>query len=286
LVLLPTAYWNVVHLAEFLARAHKFGIGSQHGHLAAAAIGAGEFIMGVFDFAVLPALISALAFAAAGLRFSERHPKAPAKEHLLWRSLAFGLAMLAILVLASGATEIRSRWLLPVLLVLPLATAAYMERLGPRGRIAQSLVIAAGAIIAILSMVASWYFQVNGGDGQAGILRMNYASLYRDLTADGPVKTIVSDKPFIGNLRLLDKSLVTLDDEMPDFGSLLREPVVMVWLNKDAPDKSILDQIGRAGYVTDGETHSVQVPEFRSNSGRHVVFVRLKKTGQTGSSGN
>jgi hypothetical protein len=161
-----------------------------------------------------------------------------------------------------------------------------MERLGPRGGIAQSLVIAAGAIVAILSMVASWYFQVNGGDGQAGILRMNYASLYRDLTADGPVKTIVSDKPFIGNLRLLDKSLVTLDDEMPDFGSLLREPVVMVWLNKDAPDKSILDQIGRAGYVTDGETHSVQVPEFRSNSGRHVVFVRLKKTGQTGSSGN
>ncbi|MER8747306.1 glycosyltransferase family 39 protein [Mesorhizobium sp. M1004] len=278
LALTPTAYWSFMHSAESLARGYKFGIDPQQELMAAAAIGAVKFIMGTFNFAVMPTLISALAFAVAGFRFSENHPKGPAKEYLLWRTLAFGLAIVAILVLASGATEVKSRWLLPILAMLPLAMAAYMERLAPRGRNAQLFVIAAGAITAVLLAPASWYNQISGGNGLAQVLRMDYPALYRELTADGPIKTAISDNSWVGNLRLVDRNTVALDDEVPDFAALLQEPAVLLWLDNPSPEQEIFDRLNQAGYVLDGESRSVRVPEFfGSKDGRVVTFVKLKK---------
>lgn len=280
LVLAPTTYWSLMHPADLLARGEKFGIDLQQPRMTAAATGAGKFIMGTFNFAVLPVFVSALAFALTGFRFSERHPKAPAREVLLWRTLALGLAMLATLVLATGVTEVKARWLVPVLIILPLAMAAYMERLSPRGRDAQLLVIAAGAVIAVLLAPATWYFQINGTSGLSRMIRVDYPALYRQLTADGPVKTAISDGAWVGNLRLVDEKLVALDQEVPNFDRLVQEPAVLVWLDRDDPRPVILEQLKKAGYGPDGQPRQIMVPLLPSTDkpARPGAYIRLKKT--------
>ncbi|TKB29863.1 MAG: glycosyl transferase family 39, partial [Mesorhizobium sp.] len=99
-----------------------------------------------------------------------------------------------------------------------------MERLAPRGRNAQLLVISAGAIIAVLLAPATWYVQINGTSGLSRMIRVDYPALYRQLTADGPVKTAISDGAWVGNLRLVDQKLVALDQEVPNFETLMQEP--------------------------------------------------------------
>lgn len=248
--------------------------------MVAAATGAGKFIMGIFNFAVLPVLVYALAFALTGFRFSDRQPKAPAREVLLWRTLAIGLAMLAILVLATGVTEVKARWLVPVMVVLPLAMAAYMERLAPRGRDAQQLVIAAGAIIAVLLAPATWYFQINGTSGLSRMIRVDYPALYRELSADGPVKTAISDGAWVGNLRLVGEKLVALNQEVPNFERLLQDPAVLVWLDRDDPRPVIVEQLKKAGYEPDGQPKQIMVPLLpgTDTSARPGAYVRLKRT--------
>ncbi|MER8502507.1 glycosyltransferase family 39 protein [Mesorhizobium sp. M0204] len=279
LVLAPTTYWSLMHPADLLSRGEKFGIDSQRGRMAAAFVGAGKFIMGTFNFAVLPVLVSALAFGLAGFRFSEWHPKGPPREILLRRTLALGLAMLAILVLATGVTVVKDRWLLPVLFMLPLAIVATMERLAPHGRNAQLLVIAAGAIIAVLLAPATWYVQINGTSGLSRMIRVDYPALYRQLTADGPVKTAISDGAWVGNLRLVDEKLVALDQEVPNFEMLMQEPAVLVWLDRDDPRPVILEQLKAAGYEPDGQPRQMMVPLLRGTdkATRPGAYVRLKR---------
>ncbi|RUV56289.1 MAG: hypothetical protein E5V22_25440 [Mesorhizobium sp.] len=190
------------------------------------------------------------------------------------------MAMLATLVLATGVTEVKARWLVPVLIILPLAMAAYMERLSPRGRDAQLLVIAAGAVIAVLLAPATWYFQINGTSGLSRMIRVDYPALYRQLTADGPVKTAISDGAWVGNLRLVDEKLVALDQEVPNFDRLVQEPAVLVWLDRDDPRPVILEQLKKAGYGPDGQPRQIMVPLLPSTDkpARPGAYIRLKKT--------
>ncbi|TIM18142.1 MAG: glycosyl transferase family 39, partial [Mesorhizobium sp.] len=134
----------------------------------------------------------------------------PDSEKLLWRILGFGLCITIVLVIASGATTFKARWLLPVLLFLPAAFAARMDSLGAKGRTAQNLTITVAATLAILILPATWAYQVYGGKGQGRVVRLDYPTLYHDLTADGAVKTVMSDWHWVGNLRLVDPDLVVL----------------------------------------------------------------------------
>lgn len=274
LAVAPTAYWNLTHRADVLARQSKLGIHPGQAHLEAAGDGLIALFLAMVDFALIPTLIYGFALLVAR---SRTEVAAPPKEQFIWRTLCFGLAIVTALVLVSGSTEIRGRWLLPVLFALPLAAAAHIDRLQARGHTAQKFIIGSGATLALLSMVVTWYFQINGGTGQANILQMNYPALYQALSTDGPIRTVVSDKPFVGNLRLVDETLITMDDETANFSDLLEDPIVLVWLNTDAPDASILARIASAGYRLKGTPQSYRPVEADTKRLKRVVFVRLER---------
>ncbi|TKB30130.1 MAG: glycosyl transferase family 39, partial [Mesorhizobium sp.] len=111
--------------------------------------------------------------------------------------------------------------LLPVLFLLPVAFAVRMDALGDRGRTAQYLTITVAAALAVLVLPASWAYQVYGGKGMGRVARLDYQTLYHDLTADGAIKTVTSDWHWVGNLRLVDPDLVVLGKEVPGFAALL-----------------------------------------------------------------
>ena len=278
LALTPTLLWNAVHPGELMARSYKFGISADGRSLATTFHGLWDTAVAVFNFAVLPAVIFLISAAIGWFQSPAAAAPAPNAEKLLWRTLAFGLAAVIVFVIVSGATEVRDRWFLPILLLLPAAVAATMERFGERGWVAQLAAIRGAVMVVAFATPALWYAQIYTGDGQGRIARLDYPALQRAITARGPVATVLSDWLWIGNLRLIDKNLVLLADEVPDFPNLIREPAVLVWIDNPAPASGFTAKLSEAGYAFDGPVSTTVIHEKVGDGARKIGFVRLKRT--------
>lgn len=276
-VCLPTLYWNIAHPGEIMARSYKFGLTSNGA--AARLTGLLEFGNAVLNFAGAPALAIAIALLVGPIWRRAGRTSPVIWEKLTVRAIAFGLGFIALLVLASGATEFRDRWLLPILLFLPVAVAMRADAFGERGARAQNVLICVGAVVALLALPFTWYYQVYGGKRQGSIARIDYAQLYHVLSADGPVRTVVSDWHWVGNLRLIEPRIIALNAEVPDFARQLREPVVLVWLDGGKPQPDILRLIEMAGYaVTDPpQDHEIRQIFGAGGEPRHIFAARLEK---------
>jgi hypothetical protein len=182
-----------------------------------------------------------------------------------------------VLVLAGGVTQFRDRWMLPIFVLLPAVLAMRLDAMGERGRKAQGTIVFAGAVVAILVLPVSWHMHLNGGDNRGRIVRMDYRALYDQLTADGPVTTVVSSWFWIGNLRLVNPGLIVLDDEIPDFAQSIREPAVLVLMGDKEPPSVVFDRIAKAGYAMDTIHRSVEVPQLLGDMPRQVTITRLHR---------
>ncbi|TIO52518.1 MAG: glycosyl transferase family 39 [Mesorhizobium sp.] len=277
LACLPTFYWSLTHLGDLLAHGEGFGIGE--GGSAAKTLSRGILGLGkaILNFAGLPISVFAVAFFLARKKSAPSPETTLWPEKLVWRAIAFALLITLVVVLAGGITQFRDRWMLPVFVLLPAALAMRLDAMGERGRKTQATIVFVGAVIAILVLPVSWYMHVHGGDNRGGIVRMDYASLHRQLTADGPVGTVVSSWFWIGNLRLVDPGLVVLDDEIPDFAKSIREPAVLVLADDEEPASVIFDRIAEAGYVMDPVHRRIAVPQLFGGMPRQVTITRLHK---------
>ncbi|TIV96152.1 MAG: glycosyl transferase family 39, partial [Mesorhizobium sp.] len=277
LACLPTFYWSLTHLGDLLA--HSAGLGVAEGGSAARTASRGILGLGnaILNFAGLPVAVFAVAFFLARKKPTLSSGLGPWPEKLLWRAIGFAVVITLAVVLAGGITQFRDRWMLPVFVLLPAALAIRLDTTGERGRKTQATIVFVGAVIAILVLPVSWYMHLRGGDNRGSIVRMDYASLHRQLAADGPVGTVVSS--WFGILRLVDPDLVVLDDEIPDFASSIREPAVLVLADDEEPASVIFDRIATAGYVMDTVHRSIAVAELLANkpTTRQVTITRLHK---------
>ncbi len=279
LALAPIIYWNATHPADLMARSHKFGIADHGGAIQVAAKGVLELFIAMLNFLIMPAAVFAAALGLARWWPRRSDIALRADARLLWLAMAIGVALMVILVVATGATKIVDRWLLPVLFFLPMAVAISVDGVVTHGRAVQNVVISVGVAVAIGALPVTWYKQVRGGQGKSRITQMQYGELYADLTRNGKVKTVISDWHWPANLRLVDPDIIALGGEVPDFGSLIEEPAMLTWLDTDAPEGDIVQRLELAGYVPEGSPETVIVPEFLNGDapGRRVSFVRLKK---------
>ena len=279
LLCLPTFYWSLTHTDQVLSHAGGFGMARESGVILNAFSGVWGLGKAMLNFALLPAGIFAAAFLIARNRSAPALQPAPWTEKLVWRTIAFALAITIVLVLASGATQFRDRWMLPILVLLPVALALRMDVRGGRGRKWQEIIVFVGATLAILVLPLTWYAHLYGGDSRGSIARVDYNSLYSQLTANGPIRTTVSSWHWLGNLRLVDPDLVVLDGELPDFGQLLKEPAVFVTADDRVGVETILKLLDQAGYAADGPPQQLAVPMlFGSDPPTRIVTVtRLKK---------
>ena len=280
LLCLPTVYWSLTHTDQLLAHSGGFFATVRDGSaLQTAFNGLRGLSKAILFFAVLPAGIFSIAFATAWNRPAPAPQPAPWTEKLVWRTIAIALAITIVLVLASGATEFRDRWMLPILVLLPVAIAIRMDARGDKGRKVQDVIVFVGATLAILVLPVTWYAQLNGGESRGSIVRMDYNSLYSQLTANGPIRTTVSSWHWLGNLRLVDPDLVVLDEELPDFGQLLKEPAVLVTADDRVGVEGTLKRLNEAGYAVDGPPQQLEVPMLFGSDPptRTVTVTRLKK---------
>jgi 4-amino-4-deoxy-L-arabinose transferase-like glycosyltransferase len=279
LALTPTTLWSLDHFDALFARMHKFRLDpSGNSFLFTRLKGLVEFGIATFDFVIMTLLVCGLAFAAQKLDLGKRMVEVEASDRFLARVLLTGYALTAILVLTSGTTAVRDRWLLPLLFLLPAYIAVRAERAGTAGRKVQYLIAALAAAIAITVMPVSWYMQAWGGNGKSHTARLDYAVILKDMEADGPVNTIVSDTSWIGNFRLVEQNLVLLNQEVPGFKRLIRMPAVLVWLGGEAPSGLIVEKLRQAGYQPAPDIKAISAPDrldFKKN--HKISFTRLEK---------
>lgn len=276
LACLLTLYWSLTHQEDLLS--HQEGLGVAEGGSIArtALLGLRRLANAIVNFAGLPVAILAVAYFLARAKPAEPRP-VPWPEKLLWRAIALGLVVMVTVVLAAGITQFRDRWMLPIFILLPAALAMRFNAMGERGRKTQATIVFVGALLAVLVLPVSWYMHVNGGDSRGGIVRMDYRSLYDQINADGPVKTVVSSWFWVGNLRLVDADLIALDDETPDFARSIRDPAVLVLTDDRESSSDVFEELARAGYAMDTIHRTVEVPQALGFPSRKVTITKLHK---------
>ncbi|MBZ9760179.1 glycosyltransferase family 39 protein [Mesorhizobium sp. CA8] len=281
LACLPTLHWNITHPDDFLAHSGGFGAGNGDGLVETTVLALRGLGNAMLNFAGLPAIIIAVALFLAARKAATTPQPVRWPDKLLWRTIALALLITLVVVLAGGITQFRDRWVLPVFVLLPAALAMRFDAIGQRGGKTQSTIVFVGAILALLALPVSWYMHVNGGDSRGSIVRMDYRSLYDQINADGPVKTVVSSWFWIGNLRLVDADLIVLDDEIPDFARSIREPAVLVLTDDRESSSDVFEEMAKAGYTMDTVHRTIEVPQALGFPPRKVTITKLlKKTAQ------
>jgi 4-amino-4-deoxy-L-arabinose transferase-like glycosyltransferase len=120
LVILPTALWSLEHQSALLGHASKFQFADSGANALSARLqGLRDLLVGSLSFAILTLGLIVIAFVTEKLAMAAWRHKARAGTQFVGRTMLFGLALTAAQVMASGAAEIRSRWLLPLLFLLP-----------------------------------------------------------------------------------------------------------------------------------------------------------------------
>lgn len=277
LACLPTLYWSLTHLEDLLSHQGGLGVAEGGGVAHTAFLGIRRLVNAIANFAVLPVAIFAVAYVLAIRKRTE--PPQPVRwpEKLLWRAIVLGLLVMVTVVLAAGITQFRDRWMLPVFILLPAALAMRFDAMGQKGRKTQATIVFVGAVVTILVLPLSWYMHLHGGDSRGGIVRMDYRSLYDQINADGPVKTVVSSWFWVGNLRLVDADLIALDDEAPDFARSIREPAVLVLTDDRESSSDVFEELARAGYAMDTVHRTIEVPQALGFPPRKVTITKLHK---------
>lgn len=279
LALAPTTFWSLTHSQEVAARYYKFGIDESGWSPGAAVIGSWKLLLAVISCFVVPAAI----FLTASWN-SVRPPPPPEQaakfwSRYLWRTVVIAVAATLALVIGAAATTVRDRWMLPVMPVLLCAMAASLDIYGERVRRSFRIIVGASLAAVLLTAPGIWAIQIYGGHNLGRARQLDYHALYRELTKDSPVGTVVSDRNWIGNLRLVDTGLTTLYVEFPDFPSLMKEPAVLVYLEGEQPSGLLSLLIKAAGFEPAGDVKRVNIPEPFGPEPRHRVatIVKLRK---------
>jgi hypothetical protein len=252
-VVSPYAAWMAGNLDLVTARVDKFGVGAASG-VGATAAGLAAFLL---------ALASSLALLAAAHGWliwrapatGAAPPGAAAATRLLGLATAIGLAAALVATLAAGATEVKERWLHPVLAAAPLvATLAAAGRLSPRA--ARAVARAALA----LALVAAIALQVNLriGDFEPSDTTRPFAELAERAAAGGR-RVLAQDTLIGGNLRLVAPELVVLTPEMPRLGVAMEAADQMIWdARRGETPPEALAALHRARFGRDPEILSVE----------------------------
>ncbi|MEM6945824.1 MAG: hypothetical protein AAF565_18935, partial [Pseudomonadota bacterium] len=231
----PTAVWTASNLAALTQDSGAFRAATDGGFAARLA--------GIWKFALAAVLFLALMAAALAAAFAWRGAVArdegrPLERRLLaWvLGLALGVSLLAVLV--SGATEVKERWLQPVLcLAAPLAAALLAKRLSDGSM--RWFLRGTGLLVLVLLVAVPMNLRLGGG--RPAYQMLPFAPVAAQLATTGPTDLFVLGHLEAGNLLQAAPGLRALIPRYPGMGVPVEAPVQMVWrVPVDAPPGELL----------------------------------------------
>jgi len=186
-------------------------------------------------------------------------------------SVAVALAAAGVLVaaLVTGTTEVKERWLTPVLFAVPLATI-----LGAPARVTARRFARLALVIAPLALAITAGLQWNWrlGDGEPPPQTAPFGAIAAAIRGDGDV-IFASDDWIGGNLRLRAPELAVLTPATAKLGLDIAPPVQLVWRADDgtAPPPALValfrERFGRAPRLASSERLAAAYPPPHADAG-------------------
>ncbi|PCK82346.1 ArnT family glycosyltransferase [Rhizobium sophoriradicis] len=235
-IVLPHAIWLQGNLAFASSDTLvKMAAGNEPAGIARIGKGLLAFLVAILAFAALPVAIFAAAFRRDFVRaLSARNRWTGMMERMMLASLAG----IALIVLFTGSTTVRERWLDPFLLVLPIYFLAKMKAAG--------LDFSAGLrrfrpIVPVLmaGVLVALGFRVVGAGLIGTYSRPNVpmADLVREMTRQAEPALVIASDPYVaGNMRLQLPHVPVVIPDFPVAGipayTTAGGPVLIVWRGK------------------------------------------------------
>ncbi|MFS2326983.1 glycosyltransferase family 39 protein [Brucella sp. H1_1004] len=241
----PTAIWMLAHKSSVIARSEKLQIGAS-GNLFV------DRLQGVISFAEAAFLFSILILAIAGIisliHYRKRTTaKTPftAGEQLMRRLLIVGILIVFTGVIIAGVSNIKDRWLQPVLFLTPATIACLFSQYRRDSRALIDFALISTAFALIVPAVLAYY--LNYGSSNPPYGQLDYRGLYEEIHKDGNFKTIITDYPQIaGNFRLFDPSIEVIHPETPYGASKASSDVLVMWFGDTTPNARVSPLINEA----------------------------------------
>jgi hypothetical protein len=285
ILLAPHLEWVWTHIDETLSRTSKFKIDDDAGLLLGLARSLLAMVAGVAGYVALSvAVFAAAVFLPLGRGAAATpEPVRPGLPHgraFVLRAVLIALGIVLVAVLATGATEVKERWLQPILFMLPLALMILVE---PRlTRIRERLLIAIAAAIGVILVVvmAVVYLlpDLHGGPFRAAAPFGPLSEDIRRLGFDHGY-LLAEDHYIGGNLKLHLPGITVAEPEYglwPAVEGARSAPVLLAWSGKrDKPPKPLRELYDRlCGPDSFGEPESTRL----SQPYEHATKLRYELT--------
>ncbi|UXN05662.1 ArnT family glycosyltransferase [Bartonella sp. HY761] len=222
--------WILNHFHATLERSNKFGVVSQHSFIVKRFLGAEELIHAVLAFGGLAFIVALVVYlfnrpAQEGLNYTKAEEFA---LKLVARILLFALLIVFISIILSGATQVKDRWMQPVLILCPAYFALVLFYYTRKNRALISYGVC--GIIVALVVPTVLFFALHMGSGRhlpLGLL--DYNQLYEAIEKEGAIATIVSpNTKYAGNLRLYNSDMKVVHNETVNAEQRLQFPLLIL----------------------------------------------------------
>ena len=234
----PTALWMSRHLSNVLERAEKFQIGVAANPFLDRIVGIESLFVAAFLFSILVlAIAGIIALIHVKSRTQLQHTLSPG-ERFMRRIIGVGLLVVLVGVVVVGMTNIKDRWLQPVLFLLPAAIACLFGLYRAQSRALNDFAIISIIAALIVPPVLGYYLTYGSSAPPYG--QLDFAKLYSDIKGQGAFTTILTDNTLIGgNFRLFDPELRVIHPETPTDAYNFTTPAVIIWFGDAPPEQSI-----------------------------------------------
>lgn len=239
LVSLPHLFWlmdNLVFASEVTLK--RMAEDAPESRFLQIARGLARFISGSLVIIAIPALLLWL-----GMRAEKKIPKQTQSvwfRFFLHYFIAIA-ALMTIVILMTTMTELRDRWLLPLLIPAPILAALYLERYlaDPQRFVARFLPIPLIAMV-IIPIALLLAHPLMAALGRTSNSNYNWKAFERQIVDTeklSPSVIVTPNWPTGGNLRFIFSDVpvatTTYDDYDPQFAISDEHPALLVWVGDD-----------------------------------------------------
>ncbi|MEO4042890.1 glycosyltransferase family 39 protein [Hoeflea sp. CAU 1731] len=235
LVLLKPAAWMLANRDLALSSTRKFDIEQDHGVLSTALSGVSEYFLATALFLILALVVLGLLRLRYGVR-----PEGDAAEptlllKLLVRMVIIAAALTLALVLFSGVTNVKDRWLQPVLvLAAPALVLWTLPRLKALGHIRLAQIVAVLALVVLVALPVNMLY---GTPRKPSYSAAPIAALTERIAEEYPqARFVYSYNGWLaGNIAYEQPGWTVLTPDRIPRGFELPDEFVLVWSPENSP---------------------------------------------------
>jgi len=269
----PIIFWLFTHGDALTIRAGKLAIGAGDTPVFDRISGLWHLTIKTVSFTVLVTVATFICVFLVKKRKKREEQSHPNNigEALLRRLIFFGLLAVAVFIVASGATQIKDRWLQPILFLVPAFLSLILARYGRFALVAFSRL---GLVVACLAPVAlALYTSGIFSRHDVPANQLDYAHIYAHVIANQPIKQVLgTDAQIGGNMRLFQPNLTILHDEIPDVSKKLAIPFVMLWTGTAETPEHLGNIVTQAGISLTPHIHHVQVDFVNAKTAKVDIY--------------